>query len=523
MHRIPPADVNRHILCIYPRFPSSLARFDHAYRFMDGMRALMPPHGLLVVAAVLPANWQVRLVDENIRTATREDYLWADAVFVSGMHAQRQEIKSLCRRAHSFDRTVVLGGPSVSASPEHYPECDYLHVGELGDATDELIARLGQDPSRPTAQVVLTTEKRRDLIDFPLPAYELVESDRYAVVGGLQYSVGCPYQCEFCDIPALYGRVPRLKKPEQITAELDKLIACGAKTAGFIDDNFIGNRRATRELLLVLVEWQRSRGYPFQFSCEATINLAKYPDMLTLMREARFVSVYCGIETPEPVALKAMAKAHNLMLPIIESVRTLNRYGLEVSSGIILGLDTDTPSTGKRIIEFIEASHIPLLFINLVTALPRTPLWDRLERDGRLLHDEQRESNVDFIMPYRQVLAIFRDTVIHAFASAAVFERYAHQLLHTYPNRLAIPSNSAEIDWPMLKRGLRVLCSVMWACGVRASYRFYFWRVALRCLRKGWIAEMISIAFVADNMIHLGVEAEFGRSADGWHRGRGRV
>ena len=312
----------RRILSVFPHYTSSFGMFEHAYPLMDGVRALMPPQGLLVVMAALPASWEVRFVDENIERAKTEDIEWADAVFVSGMHAQRRQIEDICRRVHAACRTAVLGGPSVSGCPEYYPDFDYLHVGELGDATDELVARLARDPSRPGRQVVLTTRERRELSDFPLPAYELARLDCY-LTGSIQYSSGCPYQCEFCDIPALYGRTPRLKTPGQITAELDKLVACGLSGAVyFVDDNFIAHRRAVCELLPHLVEWQRRNGYVFCFSCEATLNIAKRPEILELMREALFETVFCGIETPEPEALRAISKDHNLMVPILDAVRT---------------------------------------------------------------------------------------------------------------------------------------------------------------------------------------------------------
>jgi radical SAM superfamily enzyme YgiQ (UPF0313 family) len=331
------------------------------------------------------------------------------------------------------------------------------------------------------------------------------------MTGSVQYSSGCPYQCEFCDIPALYGRNPRLKTPQQVTAELDKLLACGG-TGGpiyFVDDNFIGNRRAVRELLPVLIEWQKSRGYPFMFACEATLNLAKRPEILELMRQARFETVFCGIETPEPEALKAMSKDHNMMVPILEGVQTLNQYGLEVVSGILFGLDTDTPDTGARILQFIEQSQIPMLTINLLQALPRTPLWDRLEREGRLIDDEQRESNIDFRMPYDRVLAIWRETMARAYAPDAVFARFDHQLTHTFPNRIQVPRTS--VDRRLVKRGLRMLRAVLWECGVRADYRRHFWRLALRCTRERNLEYMIRVAVMAHHLVMSGRDAVAGR------------
>ena len=214
----------RRILCVFPRYAHSFGTFQHAYELMPGVRAFMPPQGILLVAASMPREWPVRVVDENVRPVTPAELDWCDALLVSGMHVQRAQIEDIRRRAHALGRVAVLGGSSVSACPEYYPDFDYLHVGELGDATDELFERLSRDASRPPQQIVLTTRERRDLTEFPVPAYELVQLNRY-FIGSIQFSSGCPYQCEFCDIPALYGRNPRFKTPQQVTAELDKLLA----------------------------------------------------------------------------------------------------------------------------------------------------------------------------------------------------------------------------------------------------------------------------------------------------------
>jgi hopanoid C-2 methylase len=501
----------RRVLCVFPRYAPSFGSFEYAYPLTDGVRAFMPPQGLLVIAAALPSNWQVRFIDENIKSARPEDFLWADAVFVSGMHVQKPQIQAICRRAHALDRTVVLGGPSVSACPESYPEFDYLHVGELGDATDELIARLARDPSRPARQVVLTARERRELCDFPIPAYELAQLDRY-FLGSIQFSSGCPYQCEFCDIPALYGRNPRFKAPAQVCAELDKLLACGCSDAVyFVDDNFIAHRRAVRELLPHLIEWQRRNGYVFYFACEATLNIAKRPDLLELMREAAFGTVFCGIETPDPVALRAMAKEHNMMVPLIEGVQTLNRYGMEVVSGIILGLDTDTPRTGTDILGFIERSQIPMLTINLLQALPKTPLWDRLQREGRLIEDVERESNIEFRLPYEQVLAVWRDCMARAYAPEAVYARYDHQARMTYPNRLKLPNSPQRTSWRKVRRGLHLLRRILREVGIRSHYRREFWRFAWPRLVRGEIDVVISVGMVAHHLIMFAREALQGR------------
>lgn len=501
----------RRILCVFPRYTPAFGMFQHAYPLTDGVRALMPPQGLLVIAAALPASWQVRFIDENLRPARPADFAWADAVFVSGMHAQRRQIEDVRRRAQAAGKTAVLGGSSVSASPQDYPQFDYLHVGELGDATEELVARLARDCSRPERQVVLITRERRQLIDFPLPAYELAELERY-LTGSVQYSSGCPYQCDFCDIPALYGRTPRLKSPAQVTAELDKMRACGLTGAVyFVDDNFIAHRKAVRELLPHLVEWQRRHGYPFVFSCEATLNIAKRPEILELMREALFETVFCGIETPEPDALRAIAKEHNMMVPILDAVQTLNRYGLEVTAGIILGLDTDTPDTGPRILSFIERSRIPMLTINLLQALPKTPLWDRLAREGRLIEDDARDSNVAFRLPYADVLAVWRDCMARAYAPKALFDRYRHQAAATYPNRLTPSYGPERRSWRNIRRGLVMLTRVFWHAGLRSDYRAEFWKFARPLLRRGELAHVIRVGLMAHHMIVSAREACAGR------------
>jgi len=404
----------RRILCVYPRYARSFGTFQHAYGFFGGrVRAFMPPQGLLAVAAYLPQTWSVRFVDENSRPATAADFAWADSVFVSGMHIQRPQIHDVIARAHAHDRLVIVGGPSVSGCPEYYPDADMIHVGELGDATDRLVEHLDRTPGRPSSQLCFETKDRLPLADFPTPAYEMIPLSEY-FIANIQFSSGCPYSCEFCDIPALYGRNPRLKTPEQVLRELDLIAAAGSKSVYFVDDNFIGNQKAALELLPHLVDWQTRNRYPLRFACEATLNIAKNERVLELMREAGFITVFCGIETPEPEALHAISKDQNLRMPILTSVERINSYGMEVVSGIILGLDTDGPDTADRIVEFIRASRIPMLTINILYALPKTPLWRRLEAEGRLLSGEGRESNVEFKLPYETVLDMWRRCITAA-------------------------------------------------------------------------------------------------------------
>jgi len=515
--------VVRRILCVFPRYVPSFGTFEYAYGLIGNVQAFMPPQGLLVIAAVLPKAWEVRFIDENMRRATEEDFIWADAVFVSGMHIQRRQIDDICRRAHAQNKVTVLGGPSVSACAGHYPDFDYLHVGELGDATDELIEILSKDTARPERQVILTTKLRRDLTAFPIPAYELADIPRY-FLGSIQFSSGCPYQCEFCDIPGLYGRVPRLKTPQQITAELDKLVACGVNgSVYFVDDNFVANRRALHDLLPHLVEWQKRNGYAISLACEATLNIARSPDILKLMREAAFATIFCGIETPNPDALVAMDKEHNMHLPILDAIGAINAHGMEVVSGIILGLDTDTPETGEKLYEFLEKSQIPMATINLLQALPQTPLWDRLMREDRLHGDEELESNVIFRLPYDVVLSMWRDCMAKAYAPDKLFARYEYQARATYANRLNKPNSRQRLSPANIRKGLHILAKIVWKIGIRGDYRRVFWAFTLRRLMRGQIEPIIAVGLVAHHLIMFARDATNGRSNASHYSAKARV
>jgi radical SAM superfamily enzyme YgiQ (UPF0313 family) len=493
----------RRILCVFPEYAKSFGTFQHSYPLFGGrVTAFMPPQGLLTVAAYLPAAWEVRFVDENSRRATDDDFRWADAVLTSGMHIQRPHIDDVVRRAHRFGRPVVVGGPSVSGCPEYYPDADILHVGELGDATDEVIEYLDTHPGRPASQLRFETRRRLDLVDFPQPAYALVPLRQY-FIANVQFSSGCPYGCEFCDIPALYGRNPRLKTAAQILAELDVIAAAGCTSVYFVDDNFIGNQKAAQELLPHLVDWQRRNRYPLRFACEATLNIAKNERLLALMREAGFITVFCGIETPDPHALRAIVKDQNLRLPIVEAVERINAYGMEVVSGIILGLDTDDAGTADRIIAFIRQSGIPVLTINVLYALPKTPLWQRLEAARRLVSDAGRESNVDFLLPYETVLGMWRRCIATAYEPAEVYARYAHQQARTFPNRFDYPRNAQRESWANVRMGMGILARIIWRIGIRSDYRRTFWQMAKPALRAGKVEQLIHIAMVSHHLIQF--------------------
>jgi hopanoid C-2 methylase len=502
-----PVQSRRRVLCVFPHYTPSFGTFNHAYRLMKGVRAFMPPQGLLLIAAYMPESWPVRFIDENIRKATAAEFEWADVILVSGMHVQREQIHDIAERAHAAGKVVMLGGPSASASPEMYPDIDYLHIGEMGDATDRLIACLDENVARPPAQIRFETKDRLPLQDFPIPAYNLIPLKNYLMLT-LQFSSGCPYLCEFCDIPNLYGRQPRLKTAAQITAELDAMRQQKGHppVVYFVDDNFVGNRKAAKEMLPHLVAWQKQHGYPMSFACEATLNIAKQPETLQLMRESSFLGIFVGIETPEADALKAMRKNQNVAVPMMESIKTLNDYGLEVTSGIILGLDTDSDDTEARLKDFIEVSHIPMLTINLLQALPKTPLWDRLKGAGRISDDPTLESNVRFLRPYDDVVSMWRRCIAYANDPERLFSRFHHQVESTYVNRMITPARG-KLTVANLSSALVLAFRVMFYIGILSDYRKPFWRAARHALRRGQIDAVLGMGFIAHHLIQFTREA----------------
>lgn len=504
----------RRILCIFPTYSHSFGTFHHAYSLIGrNVKAFMPPQGILVVAAYLPQEWEVHFIDENIRPATEKDYQWADVVIVSGMHIQRPQINLINELAHKAKKITILGGPSVSGCPEYYPNFDILHLGELGDGTFKMLEYLDENLQRPPQQIRFVTQERLPLQEFPIPAYHLLNLNQY-FLGNVQFSSGCPYRCEFCDIPELYGRNPRLKTPQQLLTELDKMLEFGNPGAVyFVDDNFIGNRRGVTELLPYLIDWQKRHGYPLQFACEATLNLAQSPKLLEMMREAYFCTIFCGIETPNTEALHSIAKTQNLSMPILEAIKTLNGYGMEVVSGIIIGFDTDTLETADQILDFIRLSQIPMLTINLLYALPKTPLWRRLEKEGRLVFDEQRESNIEFLLPYEEVIAMWQRCITQAYEPKFLYQRFAYQCQHTYPNRLKVSNSSARTSPANIRKGLTMLSNILFQVGVLGNYRRTFWDMAIPALKKGKIESLIHIGLVAHHLIQFAQECSFGEES----------
>ena len=364
-------------LLIYPEFPETFWSFKHALKFL-GKRAAQPPLGLMTVAALLPRAWKKRLVDTNVERLRDRDLAWADVVLLSGMHIQRESLLAIVERCRARGLRTVVGGPIASSVPAAELKADHVVIGEA----ESLIADLARDLEEGTARPVYQAAERPEMAASPLPDLSLIKMKRYSTMT-VQYSRGCPFNCEFCDIIEIYGRRPRTKAVAQVLAELDQLRAAGWREAVFIvDDNFIGNKARAKELLRALVEWRTQVAAGFDFITEASLNLADDAELMQLMKDAGFKSVFLGIETPDESGLIASNKLQNTRRSLLESVARIQSYGIEVMGGFILGFDTDKEDIFDRMVEFIEKSGIPIAMVGLLQAMPGTQLFRRLRQRG---------------------------------------------------------------------------------------------------------------------------------------------
>lgn len=422
------------ILLVYPEFPETYWSFKHALAF-EGKRSAFPPLGLMTIAAMLPASWEKRLVDMNVEELTAADLAWADIVFASAMLVQRESLGHVIDLAHSIGKPVAVGGPYVSTTHDQL-EADHIFIGEAEETLPEFI----RDLDRGSAKRIYRAASKPDLSATPMPDFSLAKLDRYSAMS-VQYSRGCPFQCEFCDIIEIYGRVPRTKSPAQMIAELDALRDTGWTGLVFIvDDNFIGNKRNAKEFLPILADWSHSHGDPFSFITEASVNLADDRELLELMRNAGFRRVFLGIETPVEQSLIEAHKKQNTRGDLLNSVRLIQSYGMEVMAGFIVGFDSDPENVFELQVDFIRESGIPLAMVGLLTALPDTGLWRRLEKEGRLLSDSSgnnTDCSLNFVprMDANWLVDGYRRLLRTIYSSHEYYDRALKCLARVIPDR----------------------------------------------------------------------------------------
>jgi len=369
------------ILLVYPRYPDTFWSFRHALKFID-RKASFPPLGLLTVAAMLPVEWEKRLVDMNVRALSDEELAWADYVFISAMTIQRNSAQEIIARCRRMGVKSVAGGPLFTACHEDFPDVDHLVLGEAELTLPPFLA----DVLRGEPRHLYADEQWANLADTPIPLWGLIDVGNYAAMN-IQYCRGCPFDCEFCDITALFGRKPRSKTREQLIAELESLYVRGWRGAiFFVDDNFIGDKgKLKREILPAIIDWMERKGRPFYFYTEASIDLADDPQLMELMVRAGFEEVFIGIETPNEESHAESGKMQNKNRDLLASVKFIQRSGLQVHGGFIVGFDSDPPSIFDRQILFIQESGIVTAMVGLLSAIRGTRLHQRLSREGRLL------------------------------------------------------------------------------------------------------------------------------------------
>ena len=462
-------------LFIYPEFPDTFWSFKHALKFIH-RRAVLPPLGLVTVAAMLPKEWEMRLVDTNVQKLTQKDLEWADCAFISAMVVQRNSAREIIARCKETGLKVVAGGPLFTSEYEEFGQVDHFVLNEAEVTLQPFLA----DLEAGTLQRVYTTTEFPPTEATPVPKWDLLNMKRYASMA-IQFSRGCPYNCEFCNVTTLFGHRPRIKTAAQIVAELDSLYQAGWRSkVFFVDDNFIGNKRYLKqELLPALIEWQRQkRNIPFY--TEVSVNLADDKELMEMMVKAGFDTVFIGIETPDEQSLTEANKKQNKNRDLVEVVKTIQRAGIQVQGGFIVGFDSDTPSIFQRQIDFIQKSGITTAMVGLLQAPPGTPLYERMKREGRLL-GQLSGDNVDGttnIIPNMSLDILkdgYKNIMNHIYAPKPYYQRVKTFLREYKPPEIKIPLSSPYF-WAFFRSIIRL--------GIIGKERFQYWKLLVWTLYR---------------------------------------
>ena len=483
-------------LLIYPEFPKTFWSYEKILELID-RKVLLPPLGLVTVAALLPQEWPMKLVDCNVRQVSEDEWAWAELVVISGMIVQKGDMAAQIQRAKKRHLPVAVGGPFASSTPDapELAHADYkvLDEGEITiplfvDALNrgETSGRFGAEGLKP------------DVTTTPVPRYDLLDLDVYSEMS-VQFSRGCPFQCEFCDIIVLYGRKPRTKSPEQLIAELQRLYELGWRRSVFlVDDNFIGNKRNVKLLMPMLRDWQLEHGFPFSFATEASVDLAEDPDLMKMMVECRFESVFLGVETPDAASLETAQKLQNTRSSLEESVECITAAGLRVMAGFIIGFDGERKGAGHRIVDFVTSTGIPHAMMGMLQALPNTALWHRLDREGRLIQESGSAKGVNqtnllnFVptRPIREIASEYMQAFSDLYEPNAYIDRVYNyflklppqkykQMLRDHPEKIQ-DQPSRSVSWIDIK----ALLTIVWRQGFVRNTRFRFWSSLYGMARK---------------------------------------
>lgn len=464
-------------LLLYPRFPQTFWSYD---RFMEmaGLKAFIPPLGILTVASLLPEDWEIRFHDRNVNEETDADWEWCDIVILSAMLAQKPDFLAQIQKAVQLGKKVAVGGPYPTSVPEPALKAgaNYLILDE-GELT---VPQFLEALSKGENQGIFRADEKPDVSKSPMPRFDLLKRDAYLMMA-IQFSRGCPFNCEFCDIINLYGRKPRTKEPSQTLAELQKLYDLGWRGSVLVvDDNFIGNQRNVKLMLRELIPWMQEKKYPFTFLTEASMNLAEDAEMLDLMAQAGFYGVFLGIETPDQDSLKVTRKLQNTRNPLVEACNKINKAGLLIYAGFILGFDGEKAGAGDRIQAFVEATSIPQPMLGVLQALPNTALWERLKQEERLLEgigvtEVGDQNSLMNFQPSRPIAEIARE-YLNAIWTMYEPKNYLRRCFQQCLNITSNPNLEQNMYFPPGK-GIRLVAQLIWHQGLRRSeIRAQFWQ-----------------------------------------------
>jgi len=464
------------VLMIYPEYPATFWSFKYALTFI-GRKAAFPPLGLLTVSKMLPESWEKRLIDMNVKKLNDSDIEWADYVFVSAMIVQKKSVNEIIKRVKKYNKFIVAGGPLFTTGHNEFSEIDCFVLNE-GEIT---IPEFIKDLEKGQIKKIYTSDEKPDISKSPIPDWKLINTKNYASLS-IQISRGCPFNCEFCDIIIMNGRIPRIKTAEQVIQELNAIYDTGCRSSVFVvDDNFIGNKQHIKLILKSISEWMKEKNYPFTLFTEASVNLADEDDLMQLMRDANFNTVFVGIETPEEESLLSCGKIQNTGKNLQEKVKILQRNGFQVQGGFIVGFDTDTNRTFDNMIKFIQNSGIVTAMVGILSALPQTQLYKRLQEAGRIIKfpsGNNTDINLNFIpkMDKEKLIEGYKKVLNSIFNP----DNYYNRII-TFLREYKKFSKSAQMAFDLK---IKILLKVIWKLGIWGKGKIHFWKMFFWTLFK---------------------------------------